>query len=1163
MYVVWSCSLLYNFIKTNEDIMKKMILLALGISLMAGSVLADAPRALINIRKDAKLSYKTKTVTMGQVFRVDEPVYVTSVGYLDEGGDGLAEDCEVRVYRTGDGSRALSGVVTKSGGELLNGFRYATLPQVVRLVPDEYVVVADFKEGSDRYISMIDVADFETLGGAVSNPKFGHYGFEGGFPSSRLPNKDGMAVHMTGANLLLTKTQPAKWVDAEMPEDPLDIELSEPAPQQAADVKALPVTRAVLVSLYELPAKKEKCLLSGQFMGWYPSASLAPANLLYQQTSNWVAVAGFDYYETFLHCTDTKPDLYKPPRWRNINELAKEYWRIGGLVTISCHMSNPWDGGKAWSKKGRFEDLLDRSTPAYARYMEQVDEVARGLADLQDAGVVVIFRPFHEMTSPFWWGGRDPATFKKLWRRMFVYYTQEKGLHNLIWTWSPLVSKKAMSYYPGNAYVDMTGLDIYANGVKGTKAVYDDIMKTGKPFAITEFGPPGNAHDNTTSRNYDYGPFARHIKEHMPETVFFLAWRDAWGLLANLNAKKLLDDPLIANKGELDYQGKFPGLKNFITRSGNKLMDGDKHFRFMGANMPGLVLPYDYTMRISERMRLPTAWEIEDAFKTLDRMNLRVVRTWNLPMRGPKEKAQEWHYLWGPGEFNEAAFRNIDQVLATANKYNVRVMLDLTAGSGDYLGGCKTYAAHRGKRRPAFYTDPQLREDYKATLRYVFNRVNTITGIPYREDKAILAWQFGNEMWDAKVEWLSEMAAYMKKLDPNHLVAETRHRGGFVQIINPNIDLLTRHFYSTYKHGGKDWSKACRDELEFLAGRRPLFVGEFGPYVDGKSFTAENAAGKLKTFLDDCIEMDGMAGALLWSMYFHHNDGGYYWHQIFTFPSVWAYHYPGSPKGAAHAEMGIVNEMRNAAFKIQGMPVPPVKAPDAPELLPFKDVPMFTWRGSAGAVGYDIERAESPDGPWKVLAKDVSDAYLAYRPLFSDETAKAGDVWSYRVVAKNAGGVSEPSNVVGPVKINRICMVDEYLDLSRAVEKSENLSLDNTYNGRFGEYLFRVKGESGDSLTYKVSGTISQIRLTAFYQAAGVVLKHFNFKVSKDGKTFVDAEPQECERIDYPPPPHANKKYRQTKIDYTVNPPSGMRYLRIEWSEPAALDRLEIYHAGK
>jgi hypothetical protein len=38
------------------------------------------------------------------------------------------------------------------------------------------------------------------------------------------------------------------------------------------------------------------------------------------------------------------------------------------------------------------------------------------------------------------------------------------------------------------------------------------------------------------------------------------------------------------------------------------------------------VLPYDWTLFLPERMRLPTPWEREDGRKTLDRLNLRAVR---------------------------------------------------------------------------------------------------------------------------------------------------------------------------------------------------------------------------------------------------------------------------------------------------------------------------------------------------------------------------------------------------------------------------------------------------------------------------------------------------------------------------------------------------------
>ncbi len=607
-----------------------------------------------------------------------------------------------------------------------------------------------------------------------------------------------------------------------------------------------------------------------------------------------------------------------------------------------------------------------------------------------------------------------------------------------------------------------------------------------------------------------------------------------------------------------------PGFERFITRDGNRLMDGERPFRFMGANMPGLVVPYDFTLRLPERMNLPTPWEIDNAFQTLSRMGMTVVRTWNLPMRAPDEEPKPWHYVLESGQFNEEAFKTIDHTLAMANKHGVRVMLCLTAEAGDYLGGIGTYAAHRGKARAAFYTDPQLREDYKATVRFVLNRVNTVTGVPYKEDKAVLAWQFGNEMHGATPEWLSEMAALIKQLAPNHLVAETRHHPAFApQLIDPNIDLLTRHYYTNYRESGPDWPAAVRREVEQIRGQRPFFVGEFGPYIDGKVLTRENVQAKLRTFLDTCIETEGVAGALLWSMYFHHEAGGFYWHQIFTYPSVWSYHYPGFASADAQAEIEIMREMREAAFRIRGLPVPPAAPPDSPELLPFDGVPLFSWRGSAGAQGYDIERAPAADGPWTMLAENVSDAEVAYRPLFSDETARAGETWFYRVRARNAGGVSEPSNVVGPVRVKEICVVDEFHDLARPVGKSDGLSLDNTYNARYAEYLFRACGEKDDWVAYSVKGTMREARVTAFFAPAQGPMNDPVFLASADGHTYALATAVARVERAHIAPPHRGDQHRRTQVDYTVSPPEGTRFLKVVWSSAMSLDRVELYCSAR
>lgn len=608
--------------------------------------------------------------------------------------------------------------------------------------------------------------------------------------------------------------------------------------------------------------------------------------------------------------------------------------------------------------------------------------------------------------------------------------------------------------------------------------------------------------------------------------------------------------PLCALGAESHFQ-------NYITRKGNRLYDGEREFRFMGANMPGLVLPYDWTLYLPERLHLPTTWEQEDAFKTLDQMNLRVVRTWNLPIRGPKEEAKPWHYVLGPGEFNDEAFKTIDNLFALANKYGVRVIPDLCAEYGDYLGGIGTYAAHRDKKRAEFYTDPQLKEDYKATLRYVLGRTNTVTGVAYRDEKAVLAWQFGNEMHSAPDAWLSEMAAYIKQLAPNHLVAETRHRPGQALLVDPNIDLVTRHLYSNYGAVEDGWAAAIRKEITALQGQRPLFIGEFGPYIDGKMFTHDNVVEKTRDFLEYVQSEPGIPGAMIWSMYFHHQDGGFYWHQIMTYPAVWSYHWPGFPSAEAQREIGVMAAMRDAAFKIQGLAVPPVPAPDAPEMLPAKDVPLLSWRGSAGASGYDVERAQKEGGPWAAIATNMSDADIAYRPLFSDSAARVGETWFYRAIARNASGKSKPSNVVGPVKVAQVCFVDELQDFSRVHAKSDGLKFNNDYNAMYAEYLFRAQGSTNDWVSYQVGGPIESVKVVAFFAKE---IADMTLEASADGETFVALEPKRRERPLPAPPGGAAKGQRRTMVEYECTVPAGNRQLKLLWKGPAELDRVEIVH---
>ncbi|MCX7887946.1 MAG: fibronectin type III domain-containing protein, partial [Verrucomicrobiae bacterium] len=210
-------------------------------------------------------------------------------------------------------------------------------------------------------------------------------------------------------------------------------------------------------------------------------------------------------------------------------------------------------------------------------------------------------------------------------------------------------------------------------------------------------------------------------------------------------------------------------------------------------------------------------------------------------------------------------------------------------------------------------------------------------------------------------------------------------------------------------------------------------------------------------------------------------------------------------------------------------------------------------RGSAGATGYDIERASKPGGPWTVIATNISDADVAYRPLFSDTTARPGRSYYYRLKARNASGVSPPSNIVGPVFVRRLCFVDELQDFKRVAAKSDALTLNNSYNALYAEYLFRAMGSTNDWLTYKIPGRIELVKIVAFCPDDAIA----DLKLQV-GSTPLTPRRKEC-RLPSPPGGAARGR-RQSLIEYEAAVGGQQRELTIRWTGPAELDRVEIFY---
>lgn len=285
-------------------------------------------------------------------------------------------------------------------------------------------------------------------------------------------------------------------------------------------------------------------LVSGQFAGWSgSSARMDVLAKIHRATGQWPAMIGLDY------CIWDKGEAAID--FKITNKLATEYWRAGGLVNISWHAPNPSkpNGGGLKETGMKIADLLVAG-PAHDRWMKYLDEIAAGLQELQSSGVVVIWRPLHEMNGGwFWWGAQNPADFIAVWRHMFDYFTHTKNLHNLIWAYGPNHGKNTASYYPGDAYADLTGIDAYTDlidreHIRG----YPEVASINKPFGFTEYGPHGASNP---PGDYDFRRLLDGLSKNFPTARHFLVWDAKWNPAENRFAREFYNDPRVITRATL------------------------------------------------------------------------------------------------------------------------------------------------------------------------------------------------------------------------------------------------------------------------------------------------------------------------------------------------------------------------------------------------------------------------------------------------------------------------------------------------------------------------------------------------------------------------------------------------------------------------------------
>jgi mannan endo-1,4-beta-mannosidase len=579
-------------------------------------------------------------------------------------------------------------------------------------------------------------------------------------------------------------------------------------------------------------------------------------------------------------------------------------------------------------------------------------------------------------------------------------------------------------------------------------------------------------------------------------------------------------------------------FRHFVQVQGDQLVEGGQPFRFLSFNIPNLHLVEDnVAFAETNPWRLPDRFEITDALASVRQQGGTVVRTYVLSVVRTNDTPGAPRHVLGPGRFNEEALRALDLVLQIANEQGVRVIVPFV-DNWSWWGGIAEYAGFRGKPKEAFWTDPQILDDFKATIRHVVTRKNTLTGVRYCDDRAILCWETGNEL-QSPSPWTREIAGFIKSLDRNHPVMDGYHTTELraESLAMPEVDIVTTHHYPG---GRKSFAELVRDNWAKAKGRKPYVVGEFG-FVD----TAQMAAA-----IDAVLET-GTAGALAWSLRYRNRDGGFYWHSEPAGGNKYkAFHWPGFTSGADYDEIELMSLMRQKAFEIRGLPLPTISAPEPPKLLPVIDSAAIGWQGSVGATTYLVERAGSQRGPWLTAGENIDETLVQYRPLFADTQATNG-TWFYRVRPRNATGMSAPSNVAGPVKVTHATLVDELADFSSIHSRAGTLDLQTRDCRKAKEDAHRIAGTSGSAIVYRVAGPIQSCRLFAFFPKA---VADFRFSTSRDGSgyTSIRSESQ-------PVVSGAGDYGYWTPVLFQCRPADGgARFLKIEFRGEAQIGRVEI-----
>jgi len=451
----------------------------------------------------------------------------------------------------------------------------------------------------------------------------------------------------------------------------------------------------------------------------------------------------------------------------------------------------------------------------------------------------------------------------------------------------------------------------------------------------------------------------------------------------------------------------------FVSVSGSDFQINGKPFYFSGTN--------NYYLRYADPNCVaydPNGGCSREVFNDAQLMNLSVIRTWGFT---------DGYYYWGSlqpalGVYDEANFQKMDLLIREASDRNIKLIIPFVNNWNEYGGMCQyvSWCNLPGNCDPnsasgthdLFYTNSCTKDAYKNYVNYFLNRVNSFTGVKYKDDPTIFAWELANEPRGKSDSsgavlnaWISEMSSYIKSIDSNHLVSTgsegfySNRSGSWIYNGGEGVDFIKNHNYSSIDfssfhlypdywsldaQGSSNWIEQHINDSKLILGK-PVLMGEFG-----KTGNPEPRNSFMSAWYN-VSQIKKLNGNLFWELV----DKNYPWDTSFGV---------NSPEDNSTVDLILDDSVYWSDYNRQQSP-----SNNAPQISPITTINRYENNLVTITVG-----ASDSDGDY--IFYSINDAYKFNKlgNVFNWQT-QTGDAGNYTFIITASDGISKTSL---PVSVN-------------------------------------------------------------------------------------------------------------------------------------------------